>query len=105
MTNNIVYQDNQIEIRMENNGSNSCTGNSRNINIRYFFVRDRLYKGKVKIEYCPTQMMLADYLQNRSRERCTKCFRDIIMGYKPISSLKPIPVSIKEHVGNNKENV
>ena len=34
--NNIVYQYNQSSIRMENNGSNYCTGNSIHINIRYF---------------------------------------------------------------------
>ena len=32
---NILYQDNQSAIRMEKNGSNSCTGISRNINIRF----------------------------------------------------------------------
>ena len=32
--NNILYQDNQIAIRMEENGRNSCTGNLRHINIR-----------------------------------------------------------------------
>ena len=37
---NVVYQDNQSAIRMEKNGRNSCMGNSRHINIRYFFVKD-----------------------------------------------------------------
>ena len=35
--NNVLYQDNQSAIRMEENGRNSCTGNSRHIDIRYFF--------------------------------------------------------------------
>ena len=30
-----------------------------------------------------------------------KIFRDIIMGYKPLSSLKSIPASIQELVGNS----
>ena len=33
---NIIFQENQSAIRMEKNGRNSCTGNSRHINIRYF---------------------------------------------------------------------
>ena len=37
---NALYQDNQSAIRMEVNGRNSCTGNSRHINIQYFFVKD-----------------------------------------------------------------
>ena len=34
--NNVIYQDNQSAMLMEKNGRNSCTGNSRHINIRYF---------------------------------------------------------------------
>jgi len=33
---NAIYQDNKSAIFMEINGRNSCTGNSRHINIRYF---------------------------------------------------------------------
>jgi hypothetical protein len=36
---NMVYQDNQSALKMENNGRNSCTGNSIHINISYFFVK------------------------------------------------------------------
>ena len=36
LRNNFIYQDNQSAIRMEKNGRNSCTGNSRHIHIRYF---------------------------------------------------------------------
>ena len=38
---NEVKQDNESAIRMEKNGRNSCTGNSRHVDIRYFFVKDR----------------------------------------------------------------
>ena len=58
---NILYQDNQSAIRMERNGRNSCTGNSRHIHIRYFFVKDRLDKGEVEVLYCPTEQTLADF--------------------------------------------
>lgn len=67
---NILYQDNESTIRMERNGQNSCTGNSRHVHIRYFFVKDRIDKGEVEVQYCPTYQMLADYftkpLQGRS---------------------------------------
>ena len=39
-------QDNQSEIRKLNNDRNSCTGNSRHVNIRNFFVKDRVDNGK-----------------------------------------------------------
>ena len=58
---NIVYQDNTSAIKMEKNGRNLCTGNSRHIDIRYFFTKDRVDKGEMTIQYCPTNEMLAGY--------------------------------------------
>ena len=46
---------------MEQNGRNSFTVNSRHINVRYFFLKKRIYKGEVRIKYFPTHLMLADY--------------------------------------------
>ena len=57
---NILYQDNQSTISMLKNGRNSCTGNSRHIDIRYFFVADRIDKKEVKVEYCPSSSIPAD---------------------------------------------
>ena len=34
--NNIIYQDNESAIKMERNGRNSCTGNSRHVDIKFF---------------------------------------------------------------------
>ena len=59
--NKILYQDNQSAIRMEKNGRNSCTGNSRHIDVRFFFVKDRVDSGDIKVQYCPTSTMLADF--------------------------------------------
>ena len=50
---NAEYQDNQSAIYIETNGQNSCTGNSRQIHIRHFFVKYRQDKDKFSIEYCP----------------------------------------------------
>ena len=58
---NVVFQDNQSAIRMEINQRNSCAGNSRHIHIRYFFMKDRIEKKEMRVEYCPTKHMLTDY--------------------------------------------
>ena len=50
----IVYQGNQSAIRMENNERNSCTWKLEAFKYQVFFVRNRVDKGGVKIEYCPT---------------------------------------------------
>ena len=87
--NNIVYQDNQSTMRMHINGRNSCTGNSRHINVRYFFVKDRIDKGELKVEYCPTLLMIADYFTKPLMGARFRELRDVIMGYKSIYDLNP----------------
>ena len=61
ITNNIIYQDNESAIKMERNDRNSCMSNSRHVDIKFFWVKDRVDKEEVRIEYCPTTLMLADY--------------------------------------------
>eukprot|EP00957_Ditylum_brightwellii_P074993 5699289-Ditylum_brightwellii.AAC.1 len=48
IVNNTVYQDNKSAILMEQNGQNSCSGNSHHINVRYFFVKDQIDKKELK---------------------------------------------------------
>ena len=44
----LSLQDNQSAIRMERNGWNSCTGNSRHINKHFFFLKDCVDSGDIK---------------------------------------------------------
>ena len=84
-----LYQDNHSTIHMLNNGRNSCTGDSRHNNIRYFFVKDRLDKKELRVEYCSSLIMLADFFTKPLLlGKLFQNFRDVIMGYKPISVLK-----------------
>ena len=96
---NVVWQDNQSTIKMARNGRNSCTGNSRHIHIRYFFVKDRIDKGEFTVEYCPTEHMLADYFTKPLQGSLFKRFKDVIMGHKDISSLR------SPHIDEMKERV
>jgi hypothetical protein len=57
----IIYQDNQSSILLEKNGKRSSSKRTRHINIRYFFVTDRVKANEVSIEYCPTGEMNADF--------------------------------------------
>lgn len=50
---NIMYQDNQSVMLLEK-GRTSCTGNSRDVNVQYFWIKDRVDKKELTIEYCPT---------------------------------------------------
>ena len=42
INNDIIFQDNPSTISMAKNGRYSCTRNYRHINIRHFFVKDRV---------------------------------------------------------------
>ncbi len=95
---NNIYQDNQSAIRMEINGRNSCTGNSRHIDIRYFFVKDRVDKEEVTISYCPTEIMLADFFTKPLQGSLFKKFKEVIMGHVEINKLKTMILPNKERV-------
>ena len=100
MMNNTVYQDNVSTIKMLKNGRNSCTGNSRHINVRYFFIKDRIDKGEFKVMYCPTRLMLADYFTKPQVGALFKEMRSVIMGNKSINDMNPVFLDkIKERVG------
>ena len=98
LTENILYQDNQSAIKMEKNGRRSCTGNSRHISVRYFFVKDRVDKKEVSIKYCPSNYMLADYFTKPVQGKLFRCLRAVIMGHKPISWLETVIEPTKERV-------
>jgi hypothetical protein len=58
----IIYQDNESAELLEKNGKRSSGKRTRHINIRYFFVADRVAAGEVTIKLCPTDIMRGDYL-------------------------------------------
>ena len=56
-------------------------------------------KGEVKIKHCPTDLMLADYFTKPLQGKIFHIYRDIIMGYKPITDLLS-KIELKERVEN-----
>ena len=75
----IIYQDNKSAILLEQNGRASSTRRTRHLNIRYFFVADRIKKDEVYVQYCPTHNMLADYFTKPLQGATFRKFRDAIM--------------------------
>ena len=55
-----VFEDNQSAICMTKNPQ--FHGRSKHISIKYHFIRDQVDKGSVKLQYCPTEDMVADML-------------------------------------------
>jgi len=56
-----IYQDNKSTILLAENGKTSSSKRTRHLDIRYFFVTDKIKKGEVNVAYCPMQDMLGDF--------------------------------------------
>ena len=76
---NIVYQDNQSAILQEGNGRASSGRRTRHIDIRYFFASDRIAQGELRVEYCPTTDMIADFFTKPLQGSLFKKFRALIL--------------------------
>ena len=94
---------------MELNERNSCTSNSRPVNITYFLIKDCVDQSLVEIKdcvdqslveiedcvdqslveikYCPITLMLADLFTKPLQGKAFMIFRSVIMGCKHINEL------------------
>jgi hypothetical protein len=84
---NLLLQDNKSSILLEKNGKASSGKRTRHINIRYFFITDRVNKKEISIEWCPTKDMVADFMTKPLQGSHFRRLRDIIMG--KFCSVKP----------------
>jgi hypothetical protein len=82
----IIYQDNQSAILLEKNGRASSGKRTRHINIRYFFVTDRVATNEVSVQYCPTGEMVADFFTKPLQGSTFQKFRDLIMNVDPLAN-------------------
>ena len=57
----ILYQDNKSAMLLEKNGKTSSSKRTCHINIRYFFITDRIKNKELQVEYCPTEDMVANF--------------------------------------------
>ena len=76
---NIVYQDNQSAILLEKNGQRLSTKRTRHLNMRYFFVTDRIQAKELTVEYCPTGDMWADIHTKPLQGAAFVKFRELIL--------------------------
>ncbi len=79
VSDNVVYQDNQSAISLESNGRASSGRRTRHIDIRYFFATDRIAKGELRVQYCPTDNMVADFLTKPLQGSLFRKFRAMML--------------------------
>ena len=78
----VLLQDNKSCMLLHNNGKASSSKRTRHLNIRYFFLANRIEKGELTVEFCPTDEMIADYLTKPLQGEKFRKFRKAIMNLR-----------------------
>ena len=73
---------------------------------RYFFIKDILNTENIKVEYCPTGKMIADFFTKPLQGNLFRKFRHLVLGYQHISEVndespKSGESPSQECIGNN----
>ena len=97
---NVLAKDNESEIKMLNNGRDSITWNSKHIAIKYFWITDRIKDGDIRVQYCPTTEMIADFMSKPVQGKLFQTFRNVLMGWVHISSVFEGYIRPEERVEN-----
>ena len=62
------------------------------MNVRFYFIKDRITAGEVEVQYCPTEQMIGDFFTKALQGKKFFFFHKIIMG-------DPVNEPLKECVG------
>ena len=65
----------------------SCSSKSRHIDIKFFWITDRVKQGLLHVHHCPTDIMLADFFTQPLQGKKFIMFRRVIMGWDHVSTL------------------
>jgi hypothetical protein len=76
---NVLLRDNQSSMKLEQNGKASSGKRTRHFHIKYFYITDLIANNEVTIRYCPTDLMVADYMTKPVMGAKFHKFRKIIM--------------------------
>ena len=75
----VLMQDNKSCMLLHNNGKASSSKHTRHLNICYYFLSDCIANGELRVEYCPTNDMIADYYTKPLQGTKFREFRKLIM--------------------------
>ena len=78
----VLLQDNKSCMLLHNNGKASSSKCTHHLNIWYFFLADRIEKGELTMEVCPTDKFIADYLTKPLQGEKFQKFRKAIMNLR-----------------------
>ncbi len=93
---NLLLQDNKSSMLLERNGKASSGKRIWHINIRYFFITDRVNMKEIEIKWCPTKDMVANFMTKPLQGSHFRRLHDLIMGMTSIKMSKnPTLSSVK----------
>jgi hypothetical protein len=98
---NFLEQDNESAIKLEKNGRLSAGQRSRHIDIRFFWIKDRVLSDGLTIRHCPTLQMLGDFFTKPLQGVLFRKFRNVLLGYTHSDTLAYLdpPSPVEERVG------
>ena len=77
---NILFQDNQSAIKIEYNGKASSVQKTKYMDKIYIWIKARLQSEGIKVEYRPTEKMIADFFTKPLQGALLKQFIDNVLG-------------------------
>ncbi len=80
VSDNILYQDNKSVMLLEMNGRASSSNRTRRIEIWYYYVANRVANGHLRVVWCPTDKMIADFLTKPLQGKAFVEFQGLLMG-------------------------
>ena len=76
----IVYQDNLSLMLLAKHGKTSSSRRTRHLDVRYFFIKDKLDKKEAVMIHKPSTEIVADYFTKPLQGKQFTVLRDKIMG-------------------------
>ena len=77
-----IYQDNTSAMTLAYLGKTSSGSNSKFMELKYFWIKDYLDRRMFKLEYLPTDAMIADFFASPRIGATFRSMRDTILGYE-----------------------
>jgi len=74
-----LFQDNKSTQLLVNNGRFSSGKKTKHIKAKFFFIKDRIDAGEMKVTHCPTEEMWADVLTKPLQGRAFRLMRTKLM--------------------------
>jgi hypothetical protein len=93
----ILYQDNLSAMLLEKNGRASSSKRTKHIHMRYFYIKDKVDQGCIRIEHCGTADMVADFFTKPLQGALFFKLRDRIMNLAPSCKYHSVHRSVLDH--------